>query len=83
MAGKTLVPHSELATGALRVDEVEEQMPNGVGGLITVRRKKPIYLEVEPTAAAPPAEAFAAVARIVTEWCAQHPAAVHRRWFCT
>ncbi|MHB1033281.1 MAG: hypothetical protein ACYC35_04960 [Pirellulales bacterium] len=75
LAGKTLVPHTDLAAGALRVDEFEEQVPNGVGGLITVNRKKPIYLEVEPTAAAPPAEAFAAVARIVSEWCAQHPAA--------
>ena len=72
LAGRTTVAQGELAAGAIRVDEVEEQMSNGVGGLITVRRKKPIYFELEPTAAAPTAEAFAAVARVVADWCGQH-----------
>jgi hypothetical protein len=75
LAGRTTVAQGELTAGAIRVDEVEEQISNGVGGLITVRRKKPIYFELEPTAAAPTAEAFAAVARVVADWCGQHQAA--------
>ena len=75
LAGRTTVASGELAAGAIRVDEVEEQISNGVGGLITVRKKKPIYFELEPTAAAPTAEAFAAIARVAADWCSQHPAA--------
>jgi len=73
LEGQTVVPHTELAAGALRVDEVEEQVSNNMGGLVTITRKKPVFFDLEPTAAAPPTEAFATVARIVTDWCGQHP----------
>lgn len=75
LAGQTIVPHGDLAAGAVRVDQFEEQVSNGIGGLITLNRKKPIYFDLEPTAAAPPAEAFAAAATIVAGWCGQHAAA--------
>jgi len=73
LAGQTVVPHTALESGALRVEEFQEEISNGLGGLITVTRKKPVFLELEPTAAAPPAEALVAVARIAADWCALHP----------
>lgn len=75
LAGKRVVPAAELADGAIRVEEVEEQVSNGIGGLITLNRKKLIYFDVEPTAGAPPVTAFEAVAKIASEWCSQHSTA--------
>lgn len=75
LAGKSIVSKEELVEGAIRVDEFEEQVSNGVGGLIPVMRKNPIYFELEPTAAAAPEGAFAAAAEIAGEWIGRHPQA--------
>lgn len=75
LAGRSLVPQQELAAGAIRVEQFEEEVSNGIGGLVSVTRKKPIYFDLEPTAAASPGAAFAAVAGIVGDWLSQHPSA--------
>ncbi|MDB5387892.1 MAG: hypothetical protein JWM11_3538 [Planctomycetaceae bacterium] len=75
LSGKTLVSHTELADGALRIDEVQQQEPDGVGGLMTITLKKKIYVELEPTTAAPPVSAFEAAQGLMTDWCDRHPGA--------
>lgn len=75
LAGQTIVHHTDLAAGAIRVEESEEQVSNGIGGLISMTRKKPIYFDLEPTAAAPPVTAFERVAELAGEWCRQHRSA--------
>jgi hypothetical protein len=75
LAGQSIVKAGALADGAIRVEQFDEQVSNGVGGLVTVTRKKPIYFDLEPTMSAPPQEAFAAVARVVADWNSQHPTA--------
>jgi hypothetical protein len=75
LAGQTIVPKDQLAAGPLRVDEFDEEMSNGIGGLVTVHRKKPIYLELEPTGAASPLEGFLAAADVARQWSDSHPAA--------
>jgi hypothetical protein len=72
LAGQTIVHHTDLAAGAIRVEETEEQVSNGIGGLISITRKKPIYFDLEPTAAAPPVTAFERVGELASEWCRQH-----------
>jgi hypothetical protein len=72
LAGQSLVRHVDLAEGALRVEEIQEEVSNGIGGLISVTRKKPIYFDFEATAAAPPVTAFERVADLATEWCGRH-----------
>jgi hypothetical protein len=72
LAGQTVVHHVDLAAGAIRVEEIQEEVSNGIGGLISVTRKKPIYFDLEPTAAAPPVTAFERVADLAAEWCRQH-----------
>jgi len=74
LAGRTLVPDADLAAGALRVEEVTEQVSNGIGGLVSVTRKKPIFLDLEPTGAAAPSPAFAAVKGLVDQWRKDHAA---------
>ncbi|HWB09022.1 MAG TPA: hypothetical protein VG826_07350 [Pirellulales bacterium] len=75
LAGQTIVRHVDLADGAIRVEESQEEVSNGIGGLISVTRKKPIYFDLEPTAAAPPVTAFERVAELASEWCRQHRSA--------
>lgn len=72
LAGQTIVAHTALAEGAIRVEELEEQVSNGIGGLIAVTRKKPIYFDLEPTAAAPPVKAFDQAAELAAQWCREH-----------
>jgi len=68
LAGREVVADTDLAGGAIRVDEVTEQVSNGIGGLVSVTRKKPVYVDLPPTAAASPAPAFAAVKDLLTRW---------------
>lgn len=73
LAGQAVVRNTELPAGAIRVEETETQVPNGVGGLITMKKKTPIYFDVEPAASIPPQAGFTAAASIVANWCTQHP----------
>jgi hypothetical protein len=72
-AGRTFARDHELLGEALRVDEFEEEIPDGVGGLIKVPRKRPILVEVEPTAATPATPAFNVVSELISTWIADHP----------
>lgn len=75
LSGKTLVADSELADGALRVEEIQQQESDGVGGLMTITVKKKIYVELDPTTAASPVPAFEVACTVLSEWCGQHPEA--------
>jgi hypothetical protein len=73
LSGKTLVTASELVGGALRVDEIEQQEPDGVGGLMTITIKKKIYVELEPATAASPVSAFETARDLLADWSGRHP----------
>lgn len=73
LAGQVVVRNSDLIEGAIRIEESESQVSNGAGGLITVKKKSPIYFDVEPAACSPPQAAFAAAAGIIGEWLSSHP----------
>ncbi len=65
----------ELEAGAVRIDETTEEIPNGVGGLISITHRRPVLVEAEPTYAAAATPAFAKASELVSTWCAEHPAA--------
>jgi hypothetical protein len=65
----------ELEMGAVRIDETTEEIPNGVGGLISISHRRPVLVEAEPTYATPATPAFAEVSRLVSAWCGDHPTA--------
>lgn len=73
LAGKSIVRNSDLPDNAIRVEESVTEIPNGAGGLITVKKKTPVYFDVEPTAASSPEPAFTAAAEVIGEWYAEHP----------
>jgi hypothetical protein len=68
LAGRPWVRDTELAAGPLRIDEADELVSNGIGGLVSVHRKRPIYVELEPSSAADPAPAFVAVGELLSRW---------------
>jgi len=74
LAGRPFVSDIELGAGVLRVEEVTEQVSNGIGGLVSVSRRKPIFVDLEPIAAAAAAPAFAAVKGLLAEWRERHAA---------
>ena len=73
LAGQVVVSDADLAEGALRVEEFEKQVPNGIGGLMTIPVKQSIFVELEPTAATTIPDAFTTVGGILQEWCGEHP----------
>jgi hypothetical protein len=75
LAGKTIASAAELATGAMRTDEVPEKIPNGIGGIISFNRKRQIFVDMEPLAQAPAAEAVRSVIDIIRNWRGDRPAA--------
>ncbi|MFM7072763.1 MAG: hypothetical protein ACKO38_13325 [Planctomycetota bacterium] len=75
LSGRVFARDSELLAGAVRIDEFEEQMSDGVGGLIAVPRKRPVLVEVEPTLSTGSRPAFRAVAEALRGWINDHPSA--------
>ncbi len=47
LAGRTTVADVELADGALRVEQITEKVSNGIGGLVSVKRSRPIFVDRE------------------------------------
>ncbi len=73
LAGRSTVAAKELAEGALRIEQFTEQVSNGIGGLISLKRKRPIFVDLQPGAAPAVVPAFEAVAQLLADWRAEHP----------
>lgn len=74
---------TELDGKALRIHEFDEEIPNGVGGLLTLHRQRHIFVEVEPKAACSPQSAVDAVLNTIQDWrgkyrgAARNPVIIH------
>ena len=47
LEGRTMVADIELADGALRMEQITEKVSNGIGGLVSVKRSRPIFVDQE------------------------------------
>jgi hypothetical protein len=72
-AGRAWIGPGEIAEGAIRVEEITEQVSDGVGGLLKIARKRPVLLDLKPTAPAAPEAALARVAEMLAQWTESHP----------
>jgi len=74
-ADRPLVADTDLTGSETRTEEYTEKVSNGIGGLVELRRKRPIYLELEPTAADVAAlrTGVEAASALVAQWHGQHP----------
>jgi hypothetical protein len=74
LTGQPIVNAAELDGGELRREAVEEQVPNGIGGLLTLKRDKLTFLDLEPAGACSPVPAFHEVKTLLEIWRHEHPA---------
>jgi hypothetical protein len=73
LAGRDLVPVSEVAANPARVEERRQKEPDGAGGVIDVPAKFPIWFDPRASGATPMCEAFALAHTTLQGWIASHP----------
>jgi hypothetical protein len=73
LTGRPYARDNELQEGAVRVEEFEEEMSDGAGGILAIPHKRPVLVEVEPTSGGPATPAFEKAAEVISGWCQDHP----------
>jgi len=61
------VSSNDLSDVSIRIIETEEEVPNGIGGLLKIPRKTPVYIEVEPASYGATTEGASKVKELVVE----------------
>lgn len=73
LAGRDLVPASELARAPLRVDTVVKMETDPERGTISVEDKEPVWVEPVSSGGTPMADAMRMAHRCISDWIVQHP----------
>ena len=73
LAGRPYARDTELAAGAIRVEQFEEERSDGAGGILSIPHKQPVLVEVEPAPPAPALPAFQKAGESAAAWLAEHP----------
>ena len=68
LAGRDLVPVSELADNPMRVETRTKKVPDGAGGLVEQQVKFPVWIDPRGENATPMCEAFTKVNGIIEQW---------------
>lgn len=74
LAGRDMVPLSEIANSPARLEERTKKVPDGAGGLVEQAVKFPVWLDPVANGGTPMTEALGKAQRLVSEWVDQHPA---------
>jgi len=74
LADRSVVADTDLAGNEIRTEESTEKVSNGIGGLVEVTRKRPIFFDGEPTAADAAAlrTGVEAAGAVIAEWRDRH-----------
>ncbi len=73
LAGKEIVPLSEVANHPARVEERRKKIYDGAGGLVEQTIKFPVWLDAVADGNTPMNGAFTYAHRILNDWLTQHP----------
>jgi hypothetical protein len=73
LAGRDLVPLSEVADNPTKVDERIKKVSDGVGGVVEISTKFPIWMEPVANNGTPMCRALAYADSIVAKWVDEHP----------
>lgn len=73
LAGRGLVPISEIACNPARVEERDLKVPDGAGGLVDCRKKIPIWFDPIADAGTPMCRAAAEAGQAIEAWLSQNP----------
>jgi hypothetical protein len=72
LAGRDLVPISDVASSPLRVDMVRQKIPDGAGGIIEVEVPFPLWVEPVAEGGTPMAEALELATQWIEAWARKH-----------
>ena len=73
LAGRELVPISDIDKNPARVDERTEPVRDEIGGHVESKRRVPIWLDPVARGGTPMCQALGLVEGIIKRWIAQHP----------
>jgi hypothetical protein len=73
LANYRLAPIAELADYPLRVETRYKRVPDGVGGVVEMPFRFPVWVHAQAAGKTPMCEALAQAKSIIEEWVAQHP----------
>ena len=73
LAGKNLVPLSDIGKNPIRVEEKSKKVEDGAGGLVNQKFKIPIWLEPLAHGGTPMAEGFQLAKDLLDPWVQNHP----------
>lgn len=72
LAGKTLVPISDVGELPARVENRTKKVSDGAGGLVDAGVRFPIWMDPVASGGTPMCQAFSLVREILDEWLAEH-----------
>ena len=73
LAGRDLVPLSEVAEHPGRLEERVKKVPDGAGGLVDTTTKFPVWLDPTANGGTPMCRALGYAQSLVEKWLAEHP----------
>ncbi len=73
LAGRELVPISEIANYPIRIEERKRKMEDGAGGIVEQSFKFPIWLEPTAQGGTPMVQTLTLAQGVIQSWLDQHP----------
>jgi hypothetical protein len=73
LAGRGLVPIADIAEYPLRVETRRKRVPDGMGGLIEVPVRFPVWMQPLADGGTPMCQAFEMARDLIVEWLRAHP----------
>jgi hypothetical protein len=73
LAGRELVPLSQVADNPLRVEERAKKVPDGAGGLVETTARFPVWVDPEANGGTPMSQALGRAAALVEQWVSERP----------
>lgn len=73
LAGRDLVPLSQVADQPARVEKRTKKVPDGAGGLVETTTRFPVWVDPVAHGATPMCRALASAESLVSDWVARHP----------
>ena len=73
LAGRDLVPLSQVADNPLRVEERAKKVPDGAGGLVETTARFPVWVDPVANGGTPMSHALGEAVALVDRWVAERP----------
>ncbi|HEU5428924.1 MAG TPA: hypothetical protein VFU74_18735 [Actinocrinis sp.] len=73
LAGRDLVPLSQVADNPLRVEERAKKVPDGAGGLVETTARFPVWVDPVANGGTPMTQALGQAAALVERWVGERP----------